>query len=235
MRKVLIGLAALLAITVSANATLLLDGGFEAAGTATTIPNASAAGSLNEAPWKYDIDKNGGGTLAGTINPSVTNVANVFAEAQSLRISITGTDASASVYQILTSDMTNGMTVNYSYAVRPNTLAGSYWVEIGYVKNVADGATVVDPNNAGSNAVLIKKWDAWGLPAGGPTLASQLNTWLTGSGSLTLTNTTSTVAFFVKVGGGAGNNVYFDNLAFTPEPAALALLGLSLLLIRRRR
>ncbi len=235
MRKALMSLAVVLGVTVSTNATLLLDGDFEAAGTATTIPNASAAGSMNEVPWMYDIDKNGGGTLAGTINPSVTNLTNVYAGAQSLRISITGTDASVSVYQILTSDMTNGMTVNYTYAVRPNTLAGSYWVEVGYVKNVANGATVVDPNNAGSDAVLIQKWDAWGLPTGGPTLASQLNTWVTGSGSLMLSNTTSTVAFFVKVGGGAGNNVYFDNLTFTPEPVALALLGLPMLLIRRRR
>jgi ethanolamine utilization protein EutA (predicted chaperonin) len=83
--------------------------------------------------------------------------------------------------------------------------------------------------------VLIKKWDAWGLPTGGPALDSQLNTWLTGSGSLALSNTTSTVAFFVKVGGGAGNNVFFDNLTFTPEPAGLILLLLGLPMLLRRR
>ena len=115
-------------------------------------------------------------------------------------------------------------------AVYPVTLqTDNFWIEVGYVKNVADGATIVDPNNAGSDLVLIKKWDAWGL--GVPTVGD----WNTNSGSLTLSNTTSTVAFFVKVGGAGGSNVFFDNLTFTPEPASLILLALGLPILRRRR
>ncbi|HOW70712.1 MAG TPA: hypothetical protein PKY77_08935 [Phycisphaerae bacterium] len=240
MKALLLCGVVLLAVTASAAAWPLADGGFEdgASGSGGVVVSGPTAGSLAELPWMYDIDHYPLGDPAPlckvTIGPSI---ANAHTGLQAMRIVIQNNPAGVSVYQILGSDMTGGKTVGYSYALYPKLIAQdeyNYWVEIGYVKNVPNDATAVDPNDPLSELVLIKRWDQTdGTPLHDPNVLDK--GWLTGSGSLTLENTTSTVAFFVKVGGRAEVRMFFDDLAFTPEPTALLLFGLPMLLMLRRR
>jgi len=199
MRKVLGSLVAVLAIAGAVNADLV-DGGFEATGQPVEWVNQIAGWGSGT----YNYDATSGGAHSGS---------------QYLNISTNG--GSNAAYQIVT--VAPNVQINLSWAVK-GTASGGYWTEVGW-QQLADGATVADPNDSPIN--LGVKYSNSGFPA-------VPANWTTGN--IDLTPTGNTIAVFVKCGASGGsNNSSFDSLVLTPEPAAALLLGLPLLFVRRRR
>lgn len=109
------------------------------------------------------------------------------------------------------------------------------WAEVGVIMGT-DGMSDGDIVNAvdGGQGIVAKK-DTWGL---NPPAA-----WGWQPISLSLVNpadfhaATGEVAVFIKLGGNPGNGNWLsvDNIELLPEPAAVLLLGIPMLFIRRRR
>jgi hypothetical protein len=115
-----------------------------------------------------------------------------------------------------------------------------HWVELQFVND--DGRAVYDQLDAPVNASIISKIDGWGMnggiAGGGPGVlepAAVAKFWYP-SGLLTNTVVATGTTMYVSLKAGAASSVdaWFDNVSVTPEPATLVLLGLSMLLIRRR-
>ena len=118
---------------------------------------------------------------------------------------------------------------------------GAGWAEV-MLFTCTEGQTeedVVAIIDSGPTSAIAVKKDSWGLnpPTQWGWEPIGLSPHPDGPG-LTIHATCAEIVVALKVGdgGGSGSTVSFDNLALTPEPATIALLGLGgLALLRRRR
>jgi len=110
------------------------------------------------------------------------------------------------------------------------------WVECLFFND--DGRSMLDQLDAPLNSSIIAKVDGWGMNGGMPFGPGSITSYYYPSGLKTnvITATGTTMYVGLKTGsGGLGTNATFDNVIVTPEPATMALLGLSALALLRRR
>ncbi|GMU19954.1 MAG: hypothetical protein AMXMBFR13_00560 [Phycisphaerae bacterium] len=210
MRKYVI-LSALLTATIvaPASANLLVNGGFE-------------TGDLTG--WTHYQDGWGGGVssaVGGDGDATLWNPTDRTPEGNYSARVTDGNSGSGGIYQVVDTSALIGQTINLQGLVHTGRNTSSNWQDGWHEFGVMPG-TNTNPN-AGTAIVLYKRdsgaadeWVAVDLP---------------------FSVTTPTVTVFAKVG--AVNSVpvatWIDAAVLTPEPATLALLGIPMLLFRRRR
>ncbi|MDM8004529.1 MAG: hypothetical protein QUV05_00015 [Phycisphaerae bacterium] len=117
-------------------------------------------------------------------------------------------------------------------------IGGSGWAEV-MLFSVPVGTSDADIANrldTGAAADIAFKKDSWGMnpPTAWDWQAASLSPHPSGNGGV-IHNTEGWIVVGTKLGGFPLGTVNFDNIVLTPEPAAMLLLGLPLLLVRRRR
>jgi hypothetical protein len=226
MRKLCM-LALIAAVAVPASAAVI-NGDFEA--TTGNVANMSING------WTTWRGGWGGALGSGElINPDTTKRAG----AQSARIQLNNAQGSFGIFQIV--DVPANTPVDFQSFVRVTGTGTSRWAEA-LVFNYAATASDIDSGTI-SGPYLAWKRDDWtgaaGVPGGKlPTVASAGETDSWEKVNKTVTSPTGKVTIAFKWGSSGANvsaSLRVDDVTLTPEPAALALLGLPMLLMVRRR
>jgi len=211
MRNVLCAVALVGFLAAGASANLLVNGDFSAGLSGWTYWNA---------PWGTVTVDTAGCPNPGNPEPSASHS--------------TG-HGSGGIYQVVAVAPGTVVTVDADWT---GDLKDAGWAEV-MLFSPSAGEDIAGRIDAGNAADIAYKKDSWGMnpPTAWDWEPASLSPHPSGNGGTITVGADGLVVVATKLGTvGAANWACFDNITLVPEPATMALLGLSgLALLRRRR